>query len=333
MLNLYISLIVSVIIYLFIAFGLVFSQQLSQPVKIQHASLRFDSVIETDYTAMPTLNHYEARDGANLAYREYSSTQNTNKILIHGSAWHCMQFHPLAIYLSESGIATVITPDLRGHGFDPKRRGDVDYIGQLEDDMADLIEVIKQQRPQANIILGGHSSGGGLAIRFAGGKHRGLANAYILLAPFLKYNAPTTKPNSGNWAAPLTRRIAGLSMLNKLGIHALNYLKVIEFNMPHSVLDGPYGDSATTAYSYRLNTSFAPRSNYARDLNALTKPFLLLAGNADESFYADQYEHVISKHSTRGTYVLLENVGHIDLLSNKESHENIATWLNKPPDL
>jgi alpha-beta hydrolase superfamily lysophospholipase len=39
-----------------------------------------------------------------------------------------MQFHPLAIYLSSNGLAHVITPDLRGHGFTPAQRGDVAYI-------------------------------------------------------------------------------------------------------------------------------------------------------------------------------------------------------------
>jgi len=31
-------------------------------------------------------------------------------------------------------IAQVVTPDLRGDGINPDKRGDVDYIGQLDDD-------------------------------------------------------------------------------------------------------------------------------------------------------------------------------------------------------
>ncbi len=39
------------------------------------------------------------------------------------------------------------------HGFTPKRRGDVDYIGQLEDDLADLITAKRQ--PRQKVILVG----------------------------------------------------------------------------------------------------------------------------------------------------------------------------------
>ena len=64
-----------------------------------------------------------------------------------------MQFLPIVSYLSEEGIAHIITPDLRGHGFSPERRGDIDYIGQLEDDLADLISELKNDYPNAHIVL------------------------------------------------------------------------------------------------------------------------------------------------------------------------------------
>ena len=63
-------------------------------------------------------------------------------------------------------------------------------------------------------------------------------------------------------------------MLNNIGIRWFNGLTVIQFNMPQTILDGPLGNSATTAYSYRLNTAFAPRSHYGRDLAAITQPLL-----------------------------------------------------------
>ena len=99
---------------------------------------------------MPELQPYIARDGATLEYRLYESSSATDKVLIllHGSGWHSMQFYPLASSISENGLAHVITPDLRGHGFHPENRGDVDYIGQLEDDLADLIDCRKTAVPE-----------------------------------------------------------------------------------------------------------------------------------------------------------------------------------------
>jgi alpha-beta hydrolase superfamily lysophospholipase len=238
-----------------------------------------------------------------------------------------MQFHHLASFVSQNGLAHVVAPDLRGHGFSPARRGDVDYTGQLEDDLADLLSEMRRQHPGAKIIVGGHSSGGGLAIRFAGGPYGDQADAYLLLAPFLKYNAPTTRPNSGGWAQPLSGRIAGLSMLNRVGIPWFNHLTVIQFDMPAAVLNGPLGESATTAYSYRLNTAFAPRSNYGHDLAALQQPFLLAAGLDDAAFIAKQYEPVISQYTQSGKYVLLPGVGHIDLLTTPQLEPALADWL------
>lgn len=131
-------------------------------------------------------------------------------------------------------LAQVYTPDLRGHGHAPIKRGDIDYVGQLEDDLADFIATIRKAHPHALLLMGGHSSGGGLAIRFAGSRYGKLAHGYVLLSPFLKYNAPTMRANSGGWATPYTARIIGLTMLNNVGIHWFDALPAIRFNMPEA---------------------------------------------------------------------------------------------------
>ncbi|MAT95535.1 MAG: alpha/beta hydrolase [Anaerolineaceae bacterium] len=325
-------LLISLLIYLAVTAVLITTDR---PGNIVNADepIAFAALTGADYDEMPDLQPYTARDGAELNYRLYKSSTDTDSVLIflHGSGWHSMQFYPLAKALSAAGAATMVTPDLRGHGFNPQTRGDVSYIGQLEDDLADLIAVIKPQFPGAPIFIGGHSSGGGLVVRFAGGEHGDLADGYLLLAPFLKHNAPTTRLNSGGWARPNARRIAGLTMLNNLGIHWFDGLTVIQFAMPQSVLDGPLGDSATMAYSYRLNTSFAPRSKYGRDLTAITQPFLLVAGLDDEAFIAGQYEPTISQFTDAGSYVLLLDTGHIDLLTAPELAPIIIHWLNDLP--
>ncbi len=301
-----------------------------QPLASGGSALRFDPLTAEAYVGLPDLRSFTARDGTTLYTRFYESAQPSSRVLIllHGSAWHGMQFHPLAKALSAEGATHVVVPDLRGHGFHPATRGDVAYVGQLEDDLAELIAQVRRDLPGATVIVGGHSSGGGLAIRFAGGAHGRDADGYLLLAPFLKYNAPTMRPNAGGWAIANTRRIVGLSMLNTLGIRWFNGLPVIQFAMPQSVLDGPLGATATPTYSYRLNVSFAPRSRYQRDLAAMQQPFLLVAGSADEAFLAEQYEPTISAHTDAGRYVLLPAIGHIDLLTTPQLTQEVALWLN-----
>jgi len=283
-------------------------------------SLAFNE-LRLDYSRLPKIQRFQARDGTPLSYRHYVSQSNQIVILLHGSGWHSQYFLPLAGFLSSQGVAQVYTPDLRGHGRTPVRRGDIDYIDQLEDDLADFMAMIQHDHPHARLIVGGHSSGGGLAIRFAGSRYGKQVHAYILLAPFLKYNAPTIRGNSGGWAQSYTQRIIGLSMLNNVGIHWFDYLPVIAFNMPEEFRDG----TETLIYSHRLNTGYAPR-NYKHDLTAITQPLLLIAGTADDAFIAEQFESVISQY-TAVQVSLLQEVTHMGVVVGTKVQPVFKDWL------
>lgn len=315
-------------IYVFVALILIATDR---PVAraSEDRAIDFAPAIAADYSDLPDLIALPVRDGTRLSYRRYGDPALAERIiiLVHGSGWHGMQFHAMASFMSRDGRNAVIVPDLRGHGASPLRRGDVDHIGQLEEDLADLIDHVAAAAPGAAIIVGGHSSGGGLVVRFAGGEHGDRADGFILLAPFLKHDAPTTRLNSGGWAHAATRRIIGLVMLNAVGVTALNHLPVIAFAMPQAVLDGPYGATVTTAYSYRLNTSFAPRADYGADLAAMDRPFLLIAGEDDEAFNAVLYEDVISAHTDAGIYHVIPDGDHIGILTDPQVFAIIDGWL------
>lgn len=290
------------------------------------AGLDFAATLAQDRAAPQPLSQVMMRDGYDLQVRSYPAVAADAPllVLVHGSGWHGLQFDALARQLDAR--ADVVVPDLRGHGAKPGVRGDVDYIGQLEDDLTDLIEA--RRRPGQKVILGGHSSGGGLVVRFAGGARGDMIDGAVLLAPFLKYNAPTTRPNSGGWARVLTRRVIGLSILNTVGITALNHLTVIQFNIPQTVLDGPLGDTATTAYSYRLNASYAPRGDYLGDVAALP-PFLLVAGTADEAFDAAAYQPTMQAVTDRGRYLLVPDIGHLAVVDAPETVEAMERFLDE----
>ncbi|CUH62948.1 acyl-CoA esterase [Thalassovita gelatinovora] len=312
---------ISAAVPLAIALGLIGSQRPGEMTGSE--GLDFSRQI-TRQTAPLPIEKVTMRDGFGLSVRSVPGPQNRPLVvLVHGSGWHGGQFDGLARQLADK--ADVLVPDLRGHGVDPGRRGDVDYIGQFEDDLADLIRA--KAKPGQKVVLAGHSSGGGLVVRFAGGAHGDLIEGAALMAPFLKYNAPTTRPNSGGWADVLTRRIIGLSMLNTVGIKALNALTVIQFNMPESVLNGPLGATATTAYSYRLNSSFAPRRGYEKDIAALPR-FLLIAGREDEAFFAERYEPLMSEHNPEGRYVLIDGVSHLDVVDAPQTLSAIGDFID-----
>ena len=320
-------LIASIAVYLIIATTLILTENPRAPAN-ETGGLDFARITAADMTDMPKPVSISMRDGFSLQTRRYGNAAAAGRIviLLHGSGWHGMQFHKLAKALAGVETTAVLVPDLRGHGLKPGSRGDIGFIGQFEADIADLIADARKTNPQAEVILGGHSSGGGLAVRFAGGRYGALAERYVLLAPYLGHAAPTTRPNSGGWARPAIRRIIGLSMLNALRITSLNYLPVIAFAMPQSVLDGPLGHTATTAYSHRLNVSYAPR-DHAKDLVALTQPVLILAGTDDEAFIAEQYEPVLTRYSKKAVTRLIEGCGHLDIVNDDEAITLLSRWI------
>jgi pimeloyl-ACP methyl ester carboxylesterase len=314
---------ISIVITLVIAVTLVFTQR--PKTMSGEGGLDFSRQLASGSETPAPLLSIPMRDGYDLKVRTYGGADNVPLlVLVHGSGWHGLQFDNLGNALQ--GNVDVIVPDLRGHGTAPGRRGDIDYIGQYEDDLADMIAAVA--KPGQKVIMAGHSSGGGLVVRFAGGEHGDMLDGAVLLAPFLKHNAPTTRPNSGGWAHVLTRRIIGLSILNTFQIKALNHLPIIQFNMPQVVLDGPLGDTATVAYSYRLNTSYAPRSKYLEDV-AVLPPFILLAGGADEAFIAQEYAPTMGAVTDKGRYELMTGATHLDIVDDPRTRAIIEGFLNE----
>jgi alpha-beta hydrolase superfamily lysophospholipase len=316
-------LISSIVITLGIAVVLILSQK---PASLPAGEgLDFTNTLAAAGQEPQPLTQVTMRDGYPLQVRRYAAQAPDAPllVLVHGSGWHGLQFDALARELAAS--AEVVAPDLRGHGTKPGRRGDIDYINQFEDDLADLITATA--KPDQSVVVAGHSSGGGLIVRFAGGAHGGMMDGAVLMAPFLKHDAPTMRPNAGGWSHPLVRRIIGLSILNTFRITALNHLTIMQFRMPQVVLDGPLGDTATTAYSYRLNTGFAPRGKYLNDVAALPR-FTLIAGSQDEAFDAAQFEPTLSAVTQKGRYVIVEGVGHLDIVNAPETRQAIESLIN-----
>ncbi|MGH0029734.1 MAG: alpha/beta hydrolase [Myxococcota bacterium] len=284
--------------------------------------LRFEALPAVDPADVAPLEVYPARDGAELPVRHYPSDADTTLLLVHGSGYHGRYLAPLGRRLAAAGAARVYTPDLRGHGASPARRGDCDYVDQLADDLADLAAWVRERHPGTRVVVGGHSSGGGLAVRFAGGPDRDQADGYLLLAPYLGHDAPTTRENSGGWARPRLPVIVGLSILNGFGVTALNGTTAITFDMPEAVRDG----TETLAYSYRLNTGYAPR-DYPRDLADLDAPLLALIGADDEAFRADRLAPALQAVVPDARVETLPGVAHLDLPAAPATAERVIDWL------
>lgn len=165
-----ISIGISVVIYFAIAIGLILSQPLRPLAPTPAEGLAFETVIAAGQAGALESGSFTARDGTELSYGWVKGPEGADAplvVMIHGSGWYGGQWDRLAAKLGD--VAEVKTLTLRGHGADPLRRGDLDYIGQFEDDIADLLA---GEDPARKVLVVGHSSGGGLAVRFAGGRSR-----------------------------------------------------------------------------------------------------------------------------------------------------------------
>jgi non-heme chloroperoxidase len=168
---------------------------------------------DVDFNDLPTVQTYAARDGAKLGYRVYEGGGAQVVVLIHGSSDDGAGMHPLAKTLRDAG-ASVYVPVVRGHG-NFGRNGDVDHIGQLEDDLADFVAVLRPIS-NASFSLIGFSSGGGFVLRAIATPDEKLFDRFIMISPALPQGAPTIRPDTGGWVSVAKPRIIALAMLGTL---------------------------------------------------------------------------------------------------------------------
>lgn len=274
------------------------------------------------------LEVFHALDGKRLGYRQYRCANKDAPLLIfiHGSTNYSGLYEPLAKLIVNSGAAHVILPDLRGHGPDFARRGIASYVGQLEDDIAGLIRTARS--PNQSVILGGHSLGGGFAIRFAAGKHRNMIERVFLIAPYLNTRAPTNRPYAGGFIRVLYRRIVGLAMLGVPKLFGLSELPVVQFNFSKIYHQFARSWLSTDRYNFAMTMSFGPRQRWRQDIRNLP-PFLLVIGDQDQAFYADQYEPVMSQLTDQGRYVVLPDVNHVDASLDQRTVQAFQDFLQR----
>ncbi len=273
--------------------------------------------------ALPSIQTYEARDGKSLCYRHYKAKADKVVILLHGISEDGLYLHPLADFIAGKGLAQVVVPDLRGYGFHPVRRGDVDYVGQHDHDLEDLMSWLRSRSAaKPEFILAGHSGGGGNVIRLARRRLAGEIGGYLLLAPAVHPDAPINhkkEPWSDTQADKF--RITLLSALNAIGLRFWNGCIVLRRDKP---LESRHGRE-TLELSYRLMKSRMPKAKYRKNLQAMTQPTLVLVGEKDEVFLPGQYAPMFAECG-RAKVALIRDSDHDGILSDKAALREVESW-------
>ena len=298
--------------------GLVLGALIASPVRRPPELTSISTTARAvDRSTMPAIERFQARDGTVLGFRHYPARLPASAhvaIVVHGSSGSSVAVHALAKGLAEHGVETY-APDIRGHGASGTR-GDIVYFGQLEDDLADFVGLIRKTGPAAPLTLIGHSSGGGFALRIAGSPLQSLFQRTVLLAPYLGYDAPSSRQDAGGWASPDIPRFLGLTVLRRLGILCCESLPTIGFAV------APNSSAVLAAtYSYRLMRNFGSSPDYRDDLAAATKPVAVFSGAADELMLPDKYRDAVGQ---RASVTLIDGVNHMGIVSDPAAVSVIA---------
>ena len=266
---------------------------------------------------------YEMRDGETLFARQFPADSDTTILLIHGVTSDSTVLSSAAQLLGKENNAEVIALDLRGHGRSGGVKGHVDYIGQYEDDVADVITAIRAERPNGQLILAGHSMGGGIALRFARLTERPEVDGYLLFAPHLGPNSPTmpeANPETAELAAAYSQlhvpRLIGLIMLNSVGIKRLNHLDLLYFNLT---------DDVTHTYSYGATLNSSPQE-HGPELAAVNVPMLIVVGSNDEAFVATEYPTAVAEFSD-GAVHIVDGENHNSILESPDAMKLVIEWV------
>ena len=262
---------------------------------------------------------FKMRDGVQINGQRYAHSSNKTLLLLHGVLSSSYTYNKTAGLLRDNLQAEVIAFDLRGHGQSGGMPGDVSNLNQYAEDLDDVIKSIKLTEPDKVILLAGHSMGGGIVLRHAESFPGTKVEGYILFAPNLGPDSPTTSKEldlKNNFVKIHLSRGLGLRLLNELGIHSYDSLKVVFYNLPDQM--------PVRSYSYRSMVAGVP-VDYRISLKAINQPLLILAGSNDEAFLAKEYPKVIQAYSS-GECFIIKGETHNGIRHNEAAMTKVREW-------
>jgi pimeloyl-ACP methyl ester carboxylesterase len=269
-----------------LALGAMLAVPLKKPPPL--ASIH-QGALQIDETGAPDLNRFQARDGTWLAFRLYPAADGAKDrvaIVTHGSSASSNEMNAAAKALAAAGV-TAVAIDARGHGASAGR-GDIGYIGQMEDDLGDLLDYLSAGYPNARFQLIGHSLGGGFVARIAGTPVGKKFERFVLLAPFLGVEAPSSGVGNQRWASVDTLRIIALVLLRKIGVTFGQSLPVIAY-----ATDPAAAKVLTSRYSFRLLADYGPEFDWAKTqatIRSVAPKVTVICGAEDELMNAPAFE-------------------------------------------
>ncbi|RWZ60900.1 alpha/beta hydrolase [Halobacillus fulvus] len=267
---------------------------------------------------------YRARDFSQLQFAHYQKEpqQTTALILLHGITAELEHHRKLAHALQIK--ADVFLPILRGYD-QLNQRGDLDYIGQYDDDLFDFLHFVKRKGYE-RVILAGHSMGCANLLRIID-LNPEAADYYLFLSPFFHPALPVYREESTDQFKPETdvdytvhEKKAGLLMtLYKMNIHRFSHKTVAE-------IPDEFDATGRLELSFRLLAS--------RFLEKITKDVFEKVEGRTKTYVGDQDE-VVDPEKLKDWFYdycgqkleVIEGTDHNHILHHEELHRSLKEWV------
>jgi alpha-beta hydrolase superfamily lysophospholipase len=270
-----------------------------------------------DDLARGRVSSYASFEGLKLAYRLYEPSTDVEHVLVflHDTLLHGGWYADLAQDLVAEGVA-VYLPDRRGRGLsagDPRQVAADRSV--LVEDITAMIEVAQSRHPQADIFVGGHGRGAGLALGYAvsGRPLSGL----VLVAPLISDGQPNLRlegQRSLLTAHPVE------AFLARSGLY---HWHVWHVNWPRSMVGAdPAIGTELSISDMRETVPEDPAAAYA----ALSVPLLCIQGKEDPLLDAGRTPDLVALFGSANRQLeVLPNVGYLTVV--EAAANPIAHWL------
>ena len=265
------------------------------------------------------LRYYPANDGKFIAYRlfEPKDYATANLLFLHGSTLNSLVYIPVGLRLSSQFRIRTYLIDFRGHGASDGRRGHIDYIGQLENDLSILMQNIKKDYSHLPLYLGAHCAGASVLTRYLTLEEKVEPDGYIFAAPLIVLKngiSKKTAPGLEQICRIRLGRILFIDFLNALGLRLFNQIRCADFMFPQEVLIRM--NTIIKSYSYHMVKSLNMR-HYYHNFKYLNKPTLVITGNKDKVVCAKEIENVFNiniKSNIDKTLQVIEGRDHFSVI-------------------
>jgi acylglycerol lipase len=256
-----------------------------QETTVSKSLISFQELQEANQVEAASPNLLPANDGIQLSYRCYVPASPCAVVLFYhsGGAHSGLGYQHIGHGLQTQFNMAVYTPDIRGHGNSGGRRGDSVTTEQAWSDITTFIQRIRAKHPSTPVFLGGHASGAGMALNYAGQPGHELVDGYIFLSPYFGYRSQTDRPDVTEPFVKADVSAFAAHAMSRGAKHSHDY--AVQLNYPAEILaeDSKLVTSLTVTMSDIL-TPFAPREQMA----ILDRPFGLWVGSEDELLLPDQ---------------------------------------------